>query len=271
MKLYREVLANYGISMPFPLAHPAAVLPLRRYCPRFLSFPALVIGSLTPDAGYAFGEGSVGAFSHRFIGTLGFSLPLGLVLVTLFYVLRTPAVGLLPPAYREALLPACRRPLGSFWVVAISVLLGSCSHVLWDSFTHTEGWFVQHWPLLQSPVLVMGSRTARVCHLLWYGCSFAGVGWLLIVFEKWKLACSGKPARGLSKAALRDSALGAILVLPLGLVHHFVHGPLGMVLIVVLCFLLVAGFVLKGRRRSIAETQSRLQPMNERQITERRP
>ena len=40
--------------MPFPLAHPAAVLPFRRYCSRWLNFPALVIGSLVPDLGYLF-------------------------------------------------------------------------------------------------------------------------------------------------------------------------------------------------------------------------
>ena len=28
--------------MPFTLAHPAAVLPLKRFCPRYLSFPALI-------------------------------------------------------------------------------------------------------------------------------------------------------------------------------------------------------------------------------------
>jgi hypothetical protein len=38
--------------MPFPLAHPVAVLPFRRYCPRFFSLPALVAGSLVPDYGH---------------------------------------------------------------------------------------------------------------------------------------------------------------------------------------------------------------------------
>jgi hypothetical protein len=42
--------------MPFPLAHPAAVLPLRRYCPKYLSFPVLIVGSLVPDVGYCLGR-----------------------------------------------------------------------------------------------------------------------------------------------------------------------------------------------------------------------
>jgi len=60
-------------TMPFPVAHPAAVLPLRRYCPRYLSFPALVVGSLSPDLGYLFGHLHADWFSHRFwAGSFGF-------------------------------------------------------------------------------------------------------------------------------------------------------------------------------------------------------
>ena len=70
--------------MPFTLAHPAAVLPLRRFCPRFLNFPALVVGSVGPDAGYAFGWLGADQVSHRFLGSFVFCLPVGLVLVGLF-------------------------------------------------------------------------------------------------------------------------------------------------------------------------------------------
>jgi hypothetical protein len=57
------LLYYLGSGMPYPLAHPAAVLPLRRLCPRRLSFPALVVGSLCPDVGYPLG---VSRFSHSF-------------------------------------------------------------------------------------------------------------------------------------------------------------------------------------------------------------
>ena len=38
--------------MPWTFAHPAAILPLRRFCPAPLDFSALVIGSMVPDLGY---------------------------------------------------------------------------------------------------------------------------------------------------------------------------------------------------------------------------
>jgi hypothetical protein len=38
-------------DMRWTIAHPAAVLPLRRLCPRFLSCPALIVDSVAPDIG----------------------------------------------------------------------------------------------------------------------------------------------------------------------------------------------------------------------------
>lgn len=234
--------------MPFTLAHPAAVLPLRRYCPRLLSFPALIIGSFCPDVGYAFGDGDISTFSHRLLGSLGFCLPVGLVLLVLFYFLRGPAVGLLPAAYRQTLLPLSRRPLGSPWAVLISLVLGTWTHLLWDSFTHNEGWFVQHLSVLQTPILSVGSRTARVCHLLWYGCSFAGVVWLFLVFEQWQQTHAGRAAGTLGKTMVRDAVVVAILVLPIQLVHHLARGRFVLVLIAGLCALVLSGVLLKMSR-----------------------
>jgi hypothetical protein len=232
--------------MPFPLAHPAAVLPLKRYCPRWLSFPALVIGSLTPDAGYLFGEKGTGAFSHRFQGSIGFCLPAGIVMVVLFYWLRVPLVKMLPSPYQRALLPLCQRPPGSLWAIVISLLIGAWTHLLWDSFAHTNGWFVQRLPVLQSPVALVAGRTARVCHLVWYGCSFAGVVWLFWVFEKWKQGCLNGAAGVSGKAVFRDAVLVAVLVLPIELAHHLVRlNKIGLCLLAVACALLVIGIVLK--------------------------
>jgi hypothetical protein len=232
--------------MPFPLAHPAAVLPLRRYCPQRLNFPALVIGSLTPDASYCLGEKAGGAFGHSLLGSVVFCLPVGLVLLALFYGLRTPLARMLPAPYPQALLPLCRRPVGPFWVVVISLLIGAWTHLLWDSFTHTNGWCVQHLPVLRSAVISVDGRTARVCHLLWYGCSFAGVIWLFLAFEKWKQASVSGGAGAPGKAVLRDAVLVAVLVLPIELAHHFVrNNKPGLLLIAAVCALPVLGVALK--------------------------
>src|SRR5882672_5707423 len=172
--------------MPFPLAHPAAVLPLRRYCARWLNFPALVIGSLVPDAGYLFRNDEISSLSHQLTGSITLDLPGGLLMLVLFYVLRHYAVELLPGSRRQMFLALCRRPMGSFWLATFSLLIGIWSHVFWDSFTHGDGWIVGQLSILQTPLFQFGGRTARVCHLLWYASSFGGVVWLFIAFEKWK-------------------------------------------------------------------------------------
>ncbi len=232
--------------MPFPLAHPAAVLPLKRYCPRWLSFSALVIGSLTPDAGYLFGEEHGGALSHSFLGSFAFCLPAGIVLLLLFYRVRTPLAKLLPASQQQVFLPLCQRPAGAWWVIVVSLLIGAWTHLLLDSFTHTGGWFVQRLPLLQTPVFSFGGRTAKVCHLLWYGCSFAGIVWLFVVFEKWKRGCVGGGAGLSDKAVLWDAVLVAVCVLPIEVAHHLVqHNQLGLLLIAALCALPVIGVALK--------------------------
>jgi hypothetical protein len=232
--------------MPFPLAHPAAVLPLRRFCPRWLNFPALVIGSMIPDAGYFFGRLHGGTFSHGLPGSVVFCLPAGIVLVALFYRFRAPLVRMLPAPYQRALLPLCQQPPCSLWAIVISLLIGIWTHLVWDSFTHTNGWCVQHLPVLDRRLVLVAGRQARVCHLLWYGCSFAGIVWLFWVFEKWKRGCLSGTAGASSKAVIRDAAIGAILLVPIELVHHLADlGTLGLLLLAVACGLLVIGIFVK--------------------------
>ena len=172
--------------MPFPLAHPAAVLPLRRFCPRHLNFPALVIGSLSPDAGYAFGRLHLEFFSHRpLAGTFGFCLPVGLVLVLGFYLLRLPVVRLLPARHRQVFLPVCQRPVGSLFLIVVSLLLGALTHELLDALTHPEFWLLRYLPVLLAPVLTVGPHRLLVCEVLYVGCTFSGVAWLALVYLRW--------------------------------------------------------------------------------------
>jgi hypothetical protein len=208
-----------------------------------LSLPGLIIGALTPDVAYVSGEGKAELFSHGLLGSVVFCLPVGLLVFGAFYWLRPRMVKLLPPVYRRALMPACERPLGPLWVIPVSILLGVWTHIFWDSFTHNEGWFVQRLSFLQMPIMTRGSRTARVCHVLWYGFSVAGVAWLLVVFERWKQACAGHSAGGLGRGVRRDAALAVFFVLPLGLVHHFVRGKVGVLLILGLGAVLASAFM----------------------------
>jgi hypothetical protein len=180
--------------MPFPLAHPAAVLPLRRLCPRRFNFPALVIGSLCPDVGYCFGQSHLDKFSHRFLaGTFGFCLPTGLLLLLIFYRLRRPVVQILPPRFRQILEPLCLRPVGSIIIILLSILTGAWTHLFLDSVTHLNGWIVTHFTFLQESV-GQGFFRLRVCNLLYDLTTFAGAAWLALAYLNWLERVAGPRA-----------------------------------------------------------------------------
>jgi hypothetical protein len=234
--------------MPFTLAHPAAALPFRRFCPRFFNFPALVAGSIAPDAGYCFGSLNLEDFSHTLAGSVEFCLPVGVVLLGFFYGLRQPVVEHLPERQRKMLEPLCLRPMGSSLIVVVSLLIGIWIHLLLDSFTHKQGWLVEKLPVLRTVIFSVGTHDFKIFNLLWYLCSFAGVAWLYFAWERWQNEITRQPAsRG---EFVRALFLGA-LMLPVALMHHVVHGPLGLCLTAALSALIVTGVIWRiGKKHS---------------------
>src|SRR6267142_809972 len=99
--------------MPCTFSHPLAVVPLRRLCPERLNFTALIIGSMSPDFGYYIGQFPVANFAHTALGTLAVCLPMGLLALGLFYLIRRPLCFVLPQPHRAALMPLASRRLGS--------------------------------------------------------------------------------------------------------------------------------------------------------------
>ncbi len=122
--------------MPFPLAHPVAVLPFRRWCPRPLSLVALVIGSVTPDAGYTLRHLDFDHFTHSALGSVLFCLPVGWISTLVVFALREPLASVLPSPHRQALLPLCTHPRPAWWQLALSVFLGTWTHIVFDRLTH---------------------------------------------------------------------------------------------------------------------------------------
>jgi hypothetical protein len=230
--------------MPFTLAHPAAVLPFRRFCPRFFSFPALVVGSLSPDVGYCFGTLNVDDLAHSLSGSIEFCLPVGIVILGLFYGLRLPVVEMLPERHQKYFLPLCRHPLGSPLTVLVSLLVGIWLHLLLDSLTHKNGWLVENLPLLQTPVFSAWGHAFRLFNLLWYAGSFAGIFWLYLAWEQWQKSLTATATRVPGGGKLGKAMLAAALMLPMELAHHLVAGVASLVLIAIYSALIVIAVVL---------------------------
>ena len=194
--------------MPFPLAHPAAVLPLRRLCPRFLSFAALMIGSIAPDTAYSiddlnkfsdtvkflFGDTANNLecvkqtwdwddFSHTFAGSFGFCLPIGLVMFAIFLALRSGVVAILPNPHRDALRLSCEQGAKpAFLSVAVSMLVGIWLHGGWDQFTNGDRWSGSHWTFLHYHFMKLGSTRLEVVNLIWWCSSLGGMAALLTAY-----------------------------------------------------------------------------------------
>jgi len=233
--------------MPFPLAHPAAVLPFRRFCPRFLDFPALVVGSLVPDLGYLFGPLHLDELSHQLRGSVVFCLPLGILILALIYGLRSLTLRKLPKACQPGFLQLPWPPLGSPGIIVASLLVGIATHLFLDSFTHKDGWLVERLPLLQMSLGSVAGRAVRVCSLLWYACSFIGIALVFVAFRTWQSKSSPAPAAVATKAHWLGALLVAIAVLPIELAHHLLRNWLGMLAVAGMTLLLLLFILRKSR------------------------
>lgn len=200
--------------MPFTLAHPAAVLPLRR---TRLDFPALVIGTMAPDFPYFVDFSAHNQFGHTLAGIFLFCLPIGLCAWFLYRsVLVYAFLALLPPAYQTQV--AARRqdppisPTLLLWV-AISLILGAATHLIWDSFTHEHGAMVEHWAFLRER---LPGRSMTVFKLLQFGGGGLGLLALGIVAVR-EVFSKGPEGAEVEKALLATRAwIGVWLGLLIG-------------------------------------------------------
>lgn len=151
--------------MPFTLAHPAAVLPLRR----FLWFPGLVAGAVAPDLGYYLPV----LPTHDVIGG-----SVAAVVLLLIGRLMLPSVMALAPEFvrtRVSCPGDFRQPFVRWVWRALSIVVGVLTHLLWDAFTQTGGWAVQRWDWLD--ITVVGPH--RLYNVIGYVSSLGGVAVLV--------------------------------------------------------------------------------------------
>jgi hypothetical protein len=124
--------------MPYPFAHPAAILPLVRPMGRFAVPSALAIGCMVPDAWY-FVPLLTRDDSHGLGGLLWFCLPAGLLAYLAFHrLLKQPLLALLPHGPASKLARFMLRPLpdAPWSAVLLSLLAGAATHLGWDWLTH---------------------------------------------------------------------------------------------------------------------------------------
>ena len=147
--------------MPFTPSHAVVALPFVRTP---LVPAAIAIGAMTPDLPlFLRGVGLRYSFTHTFENVLWTAL-VAFVLFLLWRVLLRPAVGELSPLSLARRLPAewqqtgitaarsavgVGEPRRAYPVLlAVSLILGVLSHIVWDLFTHEGRWGVEILPAL---------------------------------------------------------------------------------------------------------------------------
>jgi hypothetical protein len=173
--------------MPFTPAHSAIVLPFIRINPKYLSATGLIIGSITPDFEYFFKMSVSGVHGHTFPGLFYFDLPVATVLSLVFHlVVKRNLINNLPAFFQRRFYNILRFDFlnylkGNYVAFGVSVALGTLSHIFWDGFTHSNGYFVRELPFYDGAFIkfIDGVR-----YPLWYALqhisTFAGLLILII-------------------------------------------------------------------------------------------
>lgn len=238
--------------MPFTFSHPALVLPLARFKPRWFSATGLVAGSLAPDFLYFIKMDGSEDFGHTLAGVFGFDLPVSYLLAYAFHRwVRNPLLAHLPAPFdgRYAGYRAFdfAQVLRKHWFVfPLSALLGAGSHIGWDYFGDPRGWTYYAAPdFFGRYVTVAGVRLRAYLLIERIG---SGLGLLFLLGAALQ---TDRPAAGVRLASARSKAVYwlGLLVTTLvfaGLRFPFdpdVHQLSQVILIVTSAFCYAAGFV----------------------------
>jgi hypothetical protein len=221
--------------VPFTLAHPAAVLPLRGV--RYLRTAPLILGAMSPDTPY-FVPKNFGHFwplpeTHTIAGSVSTDLLLAYAGLIALFVLRAPLTALMTARARWLCLAALA-PFGQRreWLLApLAMVLGVWTHLAWDSFTHPDGWMVHRVAALNDPVII-GFYHGHVYHVLQYASSLFGLAVLAWWYRRLPTPRTAPTPRNAPRSAVRPVLLliaaAALLVGGVQATRYFLDsGPPG--------------------------------------------
>lgn len=223
-------------QMPFTISHAAAAWPVHALTGKRLPVAALMVGSMTPDFVFYLPQALEYDRSHSYSGMFTLCLPMGL-LIWLFYlrVLERPTLSWLPDAWRTRLAPTAPLSLPVLITGAVGVLLGTVTHLAWDSFTHAHTPVAAAFPVIREEVAVAGSLSMPIYFLLQLLSSVVGLVvlaiWALLVPRQRRLPEEQIVAAALPAPTNRERLLTvgsiAVLALAAALLNRLRYGDIG--------------------------------------------
>jgi len=188
--------------VPFTLAHPAAVLPLVR---RPFLASALVAGAVAPDLLYVdpiyrFATQQINGnltltLTHKFSSAFWLDPVIAVILLAVFnLVVKRPLLALAPLGLAARLPtstpPRIPPPTVLLWTL-VSAVIGAFTHVLWDAFTHGDGYFVRRFPDLFRAEVTAAWDVNRI---LQYVSTLGGCLILAIWLYRWYRGVAPRPS-----------------------------------------------------------------------------
>ena len=176
--------------MPFTFTHPAIILPLNYLPKKWFSLTGLIIGSLVPDFEYFLRMKIESIYSHTFWGIFYFDLPLGILLTFIFHnFVKTELFKNVPTELNRRFIKCEKLNWNKYftenWIAIISsIIIGTISHIFWDSFTHESGYFAQNIKELTETTELFGREISNL-KILQHASTF--VGGLIIAYSIYKL------------------------------------------------------------------------------------
>lgn len=166
--------------MPFTLAHPALVIPVRYFPRKWISTTALITGSIIPDAESYLRMYAEKELTHSWPGFSAFGLPFSILLCFVFHnVVRNTLIdnlpGLLYRKFSSFKTFNWNQRFRHHWpIIIISLIIGAASHFLWDSFSEFDGWLHKQIPFLKGNIMI-GERELEIAYLIQYISTLVGL------------------------------------------------------------------------------------------------
>jgi hypothetical protein len=145
---------------------------------------SLIIGSMAPDFDYIIHTQTGTSISHSLAGVIYYCLPITVGVAFLWHFIIKPSLASALPnflvrKYSDWLLNSwdCKS-LFRFLIILVSAVIGTITHLTWDSFTHISGYFVQNIAFLTKITFIYNFPVFK---LLQYGCGLLGAFLVLYI------------------------------------------------------------------------------------------
>lgn len=175
--------------MPFTFSHPAAVIPFNEKAHKYFDMTALILGSMAPDFEYFINFQPKGTLGHTFLGFILYNLPICFLLAVIFHkIVKKPLIKAMPSPIDKWFNYIANKTwtlnsVAKFIIFIYSALFGMVTHIIWDSFTHENGYFVKLIPSLSKSIDIH-SLNMPIYKFLQHGSTLVGAIIILIFLLK---------------------------------------------------------------------------------------